>query len=133
MSTEADRVDADRAELIELERKRAEALIRRDAAALDALWPADLMHIHSTGSVMGKDELMRYVLETLQFLQLERSELNVQVYGDAALMTGRQKARMRRADKPEAVNAESWVTQLWVRRGGGWVQNHFHSVRAAEG
>ena len=56
---------------------------------------------------------MRYVLETLQFLELERSDLKVQVYGDAALMTGRQKARMRRVDKPEPVNAESWVTQLW--------------------
>jgi hypothetical protein len=125
--------ETDRVRLIELERQRADALIRRDAAALDALWPADLMHIHSTGTVMGKDELMRYVLETLQFLLLERSELKVQVFGDAALMTGRQRARMQRADKPEPVNAESWVTQLWVRRPGGWVQSHFHSVRAAEG
>jgi len=125
--------EADRAELIELERQRAEALIRRDAATLDALWPADLMHIHSTGTVMGKDELMRYVLETLQFLELTRSDLKVQVYGDAALMTGRQLARMRRLDKPEPVNAQSWVTQFWVRRPGGWVQSHFHSVRAAEG
>jgi len=125
--------EADRAELIELERQRAEALIRRDAATLDALWPADLMHIHSTGTVMGKDELMRYVLETLQFLELTRSDLKVQVYGDAALMTGRQLARMRRLDKPEPVNAQSWVTQFWVRRPSGWVQSHFHSVRAAEG
>jgi hypothetical protein len=77
-------VETDRARLIELERQRADALIRRDAAMLDALWPADLMHIHSTGTVMGKDQLMRYVLETLQFLELGRSELKVQVYGDAA-------------------------------------------------
>jgi len=91
------------------------------------------MHIHSTGQVMGKDQLMRYVLETLQFLQLERSELLVHVYADAALMTGRQHARMQRLDKPDPVNAESWVTQFWVRRPGGWVQSHFHSVRAAEG
>jgi ketosteroid isomerase-like protein len=125
--------ETERLRLIELERQRADALIRRDAVVLDALWPADLMHIHSTGQVMGKDELMRYVLETLQFLQLERSELTVQIYGDAALMTGRQRARMQRADKPEPVNAESWVTQLWVKRPGGWVQSHFHSVRAAAG
>ena len=125
--------ETERLRLIDLERQRADALIRRDAVVLDALWPADLMHIHSTGQVMGKDELMRYVLETLQFLQLERSELTVQIYGDAALMTGRQRARMQRADKPEPVNAESWVTQLWVKRPGGWVQSHFHSVRAAAG
>jgi ketosteroid isomerase-like protein len=125
--------ESDHADLVELERRRAQALIGRDAAALDALWPADLMHIHSTGTVMGKDELMRYVLETLQFLQLERSELKVQLYGDAALMTGRQHARMRRADKSDPVNSESWVTQLWVRRSNGWVQSHFHSVRAPEG
>lgn len=123
----------DRAKLIELERQRAAALIQRDAATLDALWPADLMHIHSTGTVMGKEELMRYVLQTVRFLKLERSELAVQIYGDAALMTGRQQARMQRVDKPEPAEAESWVTQLWVRRPGGWVQTHFHSVRAPGG
>ena len=42
------------AQLIELERLRGEALIRRDAVALDTLWPADLMHIHSTGTVMER-------------------------------------------------------------------------------
>jgi ketosteroid isomerase-like protein len=121
------------ADLIELERRRGEALIGRDAATLEALMAADLVHIHSTGTVMNKAQLMDYVMTVLQFLELERSELKVQVYGNVAVMTGRMRARMQRADKPEPVSAESWVTQVWVRQAHGWVQSHFHSVRAASG
>jgi ketosteroid isomerase-like protein len=121
------------ATLIDLERRRGEALIRRDAATLEALMPAELVHIHSTGTLMNKAQLMDYVMTTLQFLELERSELKVQVYGDVAIMTGRMHSRMQRADKPEPVSAESWVTQVWVRQPRGWVQTHFHAVRAANG
>jgi ketosteroid isomerase-like protein len=121
------------ATLIDLERQRAQALIRRDAAALEALMPAELVHIHSTGTVMNKSQLMDYVMTTLQFLELERSELKVQVFGDVAVMTGRMHARMQRVDKPEPVSADSWVTQVWVRQERGWVQSHFHAVRAANG
>jgi ketosteroid isomerase-like protein len=118
------------AALIELERRRGEALVRRDAVALETLWPSDLVHIHSTGTVMNKMQLMDYVMTTLQFLEVERSELKVQVLGHVAIMTGRMHTRMQRVDKPDPVSADSWVTQVWVRHERGWVQSHFHAVRA---
>ena len=60
--------------------------------------------------------------------------MNEQTVAMRSLMERWQAAtEKQRTDKPEPVNAESWVTQLWVRRPGGWVQSHFHSVRAAEG
>jgi ketosteroid isomerase-like protein len=70
-------------------------------------------------------------LQTLHFLSVERSELRVRVFGDVALMTGRMRTRMQRVDAPAPIEAESWVTQLWLRRADTWVQGHFHSVRAA--
>ena len=117
--------------LMDLERRRGAALVARDAAALDALFPDELLHIHSTGNAMNKSELMNYVLQVLQFLEVRRSELQVHLYGDVAVMTGKMQTRMQRVDKPEAVSAESWVTQVWVRRGAAWVQTNFHAVRAA--
>lgn len=119
------------AELIELERRRGAALVARDAAALDALFPDELVHIHSTGNVMNKPEIMNYVLKVLQFFDVQRSDVKVQLYGDVAVMTGRMATRMQRVDKPDVVSADSWVTQVWVRRAGTWVQTNFHATRAA--
>jgi len=117
--------------LVELERRRGAALVARDATVLESLFPEDLLHIHSTGNVMNKTELMHYVMQVLQFLEVKRSDLQVRMHGDVAVMTGKMQTRMQRVDKPEAVSAESWVTQVWVKRAGTWVQTNFHAVRAA--
>ena len=119
-------------ELLALEQKRGEALVRRDAVALDALFTDDLVHIHSVGTVMNKSELMHYVMQVLQFLTVTRSELAVRQHGDVAVMTGRMKNSMQRADKPDVVWADAWVTQVWVRTPSGWRQSHFHACRVAE-
>jgi ketosteroid isomerase-like protein len=119
-------------ELLALEQRRGEALVRRDAAALEALFTDDLVHIHSTGNVMNKAELLHYVLRVLQFLSVTRSDLKVRQYGDVAVMTGRMKNSMQRADKPEVIWADAWVTQVWARTPGGWRQSSFHACRAAE-
>jgi ketosteroid isomerase-like protein len=119
------------AEVLEQERRRGQALVARDEATLRALFADDLVHIHSTGNLNNKSELMHHVMHVLLFLSVERSELKVAVHGDVAVMSGRMNAQMRRFDKPEATATESWVTQVWVRRGAAWVQTHFQATRAA--
>src|SRR5580704_8503720 len=123
--------DTEIAALTALEQKRGAALVARDQATLESLFPDDLVHIHSTGNVMGRTELLRYVMQTLHFLEVRRSELDVRLHGQVAVMTGKMKTKMQRVDKPEPVEAESWVTQVWVKRGASWVQTNFHAVRAA--
>lgn len=122
---------ADITAVTELEQRRGAALVSRDQALLDSLFPDDLVHIHSTGNVMNKPELIQYVMKTLQFLDVQRSDLSVRLHGNVAVMTGKMKTRMQRVDKPDPVEAESWVTQVWVKRAGKWVQTNFHAVRAA--
>jgi uncharacterized protein (TIGR02246 family) len=122
---------ATEAELVKLEEKRAAALVARDAAALEALFADDLVHIHTTGNQMDKRELIHYVTHVLQFLSLARSNVKVRVYGNCAVMTGTMTSSMRRTDKPEPINAEALVTQVWVKSGGGWKLTSFHATRAA--
>ncbi|MFT3907478.1 MAG: nuclear transport factor 2 family protein [Steroidobacteraceae bacterium] len=119
------------AELIALEHNRGAALVARDAAALDALFPDDLVHIHTTGQQMNKQELLHYVLHVLQFLAVTRADLKVAVHGDVAVMTGKMRNTMKRVDKPEPVTTDALVTQVWVRTGSGWRQSNFHACRAA--
>jgi Domain of unknown function (DUF4440) len=119
------------AELTQLEARRGAALVNRDAAQLDALFSDELVHIHSTGNQMNKAELMHYVMQTLQFLSVQRSDLKVRVYGNCAVMTGRMFNTMRRFDKTETVSADAWVTQVWVSTSKGWQQVSFQATRAA--
>jgi Domain of unknown function (DUF4440) len=118
------------AELMQLEQRRGVALVNRDAAQLDALFSDDLVHIHSTGLRMSKPELMHYVMQTLQFLSVQRSDLKLRVYGNCAVMTGRMFNTMRRFDKTETVSADAWVTQVWVSTSKGWQQVSFQATRA---
>jgi nitrate reductase assembly molybdenum cofactor insertion protein NarJ len=72
------------------------------------------------------------VLNVLQFLSVTRSEVQVQLYGDIAVMTGKMRNSMQRVDKPDVVTADALVTQVWVIQEGVWRQSHFHACRAAE-
>jgi ketosteroid isomerase-like protein len=120
------------AELIELERQRGVALVQRDEAALNNLFCDDLVHTHTTGNSMNKTELIHYVMKVLQFLTVTRSNLQVRVYGNTAVMTGAMRNSMQRVDRPDVVTADALVTQVWVRMAGGWKLCSFHACRAAE-
>jgi nitrate reductase assembly molybdenum cofactor insertion protein NarJ len=118
-------------QLMVLEERRAAALVERDRSQLEALFTPDLVHIHSTGIQMNKTELIDYVMHVLEFLSVTRSDLTIRVYGDVAVMSGRMRNTMRRADKPEPITADALVTQVWVLEHGSWRQSHFHACRAA--
>jgi nitrate reductase assembly molybdenum cofactor insertion protein NarJ len=118
-------------QLIALEALRGTALVERNRAQLEALFTADLVHIHSTGTQMNKSELIDYVMNVLEFLSVTRSELVIKVCGEVAIMTGRMRNTMRRLDKPEPISADALVTQVWVCERGSWRQSHFHACRAA--
>lgn len=118
-------------QLIALEEQRGRALVARNRSQLEALFTTDLVHIHSTGIQMNRTELIDYVMNVLEFLSVTRSELAVKVCGDVAIMTGRMRNSMRRADKPEPISADALVTQVWIHEQGSWRQSHFHACRAA--
>lgn len=118
-------------QLIALEALRGTALVERNRAQLEALFTADLIHIHSTGTQMTKPELIDYVMNVLEFLSVTRSELTIKLCGEVAIMTGRMRNTMRRADKPEPITADALVTQVWINERGTWRQSHFHACRAA--
>jgi ketosteroid isomerase-like protein len=127
MSTQADQL-----QLMALESQRCTALVSRDRALLETLFSDQLLHVHSTGEQMNKAELLRYVLQVLQFLSVERGPLSLQVRGDVAVMFGSMRTRMQRIDKPDVVSAESLVTQVWVRENGRWQLVNFHACRTAD-
>ena len=116
----------DRRDVLRAEERRRAALVAVDMATLDALFADDLIHVHSTGLIHDKAQLLRHIEANRAFLAIERGDLAVRLYGDIAIMTGPMTNRMRRGSDGTAL-LDGTVTQVLRRQGGeAWRFVSFH-------
>ncbi len=116
------------------EKDRRDALVNDDMAKLADLVTDDLVHVHTTGIVQGKEEFLGHAGQFLRFLEVERGPLTIRALGpDGAVMTGTMTNTVKRRDLDERVTVQAFVTQLWVRRDGTWRIASFHATRLPEG
>lgn len=125
-----DRQLADSLELIRLEAVWNDAHVRGDAEALDHLWANGLVVTVPGMSVMTKPDVIGFVrFGRMRFLRYETSDLRIQVYENAALVTGRPE---RARDFEGRVIADHWrFTKMYVRRTGEWRVVAFHASQLA--
>jgi ketosteroid isomerase-like protein len=120
-------------ELTGRERARRDALVNDDMAALADLVTDDLVHVHTTGNVQGKAELLGHAGGFLRFIEVERGPLTIRRIGEnAAVMTGAMTNTVKRRDVDERVTVRAFVTQVWVRQNERWRVASFHATRLPE-
>jgi len=118
-------------ELTAREAERRQALVDDDMPRLAELMRDDLVHIHTTGIVQGKAELLGHAGTFLQFLNVQRGPLTIRaVSPTVAVMTGTMTNTVKRRDHDERVVVESVVTQVWVREADAWRVASFQATRA---
>lgn len=116
--------------LLAREAERRQALVSDDMALLAELLTEDLIHVHTTGAVHGKADLIGHAGSFLQFLNVERGPLTIRrLCADAAIMTGPMTNTVRRRGHDEQVTVRAFVTQVWALREGQWKVASFHAVR----
>lgn len=109
-------------ELITLENKWGEAIIKRDPASIGMLrdrLTADEFIMMFDGSVFTKAQYFEYV-NTIKddIVSFVMDEWNVRVYGDAAVIMGRGTMKMRSAGEE---TSNQWrFTDTWIKRAGRW-------------
>lgn len=112
------------------EQERRDALVADDMMLFADLVADDIVHVHTTGQVHTKADLLRHVGAFLRFLKVDRGPLLVRRIGpDAAVMTGPMTNTVQRRGHDEQVTVDAFVTQVWVRREGRWQIASFHAVR----
>jgi uncharacterized protein (TIGR02246 family) len=117
-------------ELLEAERSRRDALVADDMTAFAFLIAEDVTHVHTTGIVHGKDELLRHAGGFLRFIDIERRDLRVRMIDeDHVVMTGGMTNIVARRGHDERVTVNAFVTQVWERRDGRWQIINFHATR----
>lgn len=108
------------AEIREVERRRQQALIDVDLAALDDLFEESLVHIHAPGLIHTKALLLEHTATRRAYLAIDRGRLNIRVVGDVAVVTGPITNRLRSPDGSERVLAGVATQVLHRGDDGNW-------------
>lgn len=113
--------DAEDTNILAIEREIMAAIRNKDAAALEPLLGDEFCYRTHFGAETDKAGFLQSVVSTpFEILSLHGEELNVNVYGDTAVLTGVQIAEAR---PPEGETEESVVafTDVFLRRDRRWL------------
>lgn len=107
-------------EILEAAKRRAAALVERDAAALLALHHPDLRWTTHRGDVLDRESYVRGNTEgELMWIEQRLENAVVVIEGDTAVLTGMVVDEVERDGRSETFRLR--LTQTWVRTGEGWV------------
>jgi len=112
-----------------LDTERIQAQIHADAAALERIYADDFIGVGPSGTVRTKPQVISdFTSGDLKFQSITTDDVQVRVYGDAAVETGR--STMDGQDKGKAVPRDTRFTRVWVKQQGRWrlVANHYSST-----
>ena len=122
----------EKALILEAERRRQSAVVEIDLATLDDLFAEDLIHVHSTGLVHRKRELLRHIDRKRGFIAIERGELDIRIEENVAVMTGPITNRMRGNTGASEIIMHGFVTQVLRRYPDAWRFTNFQLTVTAE-
>ncbi|MFD1625977.1 nuclear transport factor 2 family protein [Azospirillum griseum] len=120
---------ADKAAILALEDARQRAMIAADWGALADLLADDYLHIHTTGVIQTRQDLLDYVKGGLKFVAITRDHLRLRLFGDTAILTGDMVNTVLGPQGGDPIVVSSICTQVWLKRDGVWKEVSFQSTR----
>lgn len=120
---------ADNAQMIiELDRKRMQAMAAKDVATLEAVLADDLVYAHSSARLDTKKSLIGAMLSgATVYTSLEPSDVKAQDLGDAVVLTGIAQIKVVSNGTPNAFGVR--FTDVYARRNGNWQMVTWQSTR----
>lgn len=113
-------------QLKKLENDWAQAEVKKDFAGLDRIMADEYTFTDPDGKIFGKAQTIASFKTDANVLTSEVvSELTVQIYGDAAVVTGLTKETIKGKDRGDTYR----FTDTWVKRGSAWQCVAGHSSR----
>jgi ketosteroid isomerase-like protein len=122
---------ADIARLREIQRELSAAWTARDRATIERLIAPDWVVTHVAGQRITRAEVFRDMLESdaTHLISSEADEVEVRVFGDAAVVTGQTHAQGTQSGAPFDVRLR--FTDVFVRRGDQWQAVASHATLIA--
>lgn len=118
--------------LRELERELNTAVVRGDAATFDRLLADDFTHTSQDGRFRTRVEWMKgRVQGKTNYVSYDVDDLQIRIYGEAAVATGMSKPSWRESDGTLASGRYRFL-RVWARRDGHWRAVAFQSTRVLD-
>ena len=110
----------------QLDSERIQAQINADTVALKRIYADDFIGVGPSGTVRTKPQVISdFTSGGLKFQSITTDEVQVRIYGNTAVETGR--SIMIGQDKNKVVPRDNRFTRVWVKLHGRWqlVANHY--------
>ena len=116
----SDKTDARINHLLLAEERRCAALIEKDVEALRGLVTADYVHTHGNGHMDDHESYFAMLAGPIVYTKMDRRDLSVRLYGDAAVMVGDLAVAVKPHPDAETISVSFRVQQVWIGGGGEW-------------
>jgi ketosteroid isomerase-like protein len=107
---------------------RCSAIKAQDFEKLQTLMHPSLIHVHTRGNQDTRESYLKYLSEVIEILDVRRGDLQISIYGECAVMTGRQYNTARLRGHEPIVEIEAQVMQVWAYEAGRWQQVAFQAT-----
>ena len=125
-SSQAESQRADVTDLTRLACEAGQAYARRDMASLERLTAEDYVQTDVRGAQLDRSAWLVFVKDRKSELTIECDDVQVRVYGDGAVVTGRWKYSLSR-DGGRLPTVTRW-TSFWSRYPDGWKRHAFQNT-----
>ena len=103
----------------QLVNEQANAQQKNDTAALERIWADDFTFTNSSGEVQTKAQRLAEIKSgELKFESIRIDDVQVRVYGDTAVVTGRGTVKGQR--RGQDLTGQSRSTSVYVKKQGRW-------------
>ncbi|HXH10337.1 MAG TPA: nuclear transport factor 2 family protein [Alphaproteobacteria bacterium] len=117
--------------IIELDRKRMNAMAQKDIATLNALLSDDLVYTHSTARLDTKKSLIEGMESgKTVYTAVEPSDVKAQDLGNAVVLTGAARISVMSSGKPNSFRVR--FTDVYANNNGQWQMVTWQSTRIPE-
>ena len=121
---------ADEKAVMDAEKQRFDAQVKKDYAVLEKVLADDLIYTHSSGNTDGKQSYIQSIRDgKSNYAAIDPQEQKVRVYGNTAVVNGRCVVKMNNNNTPTELNLR--YTDVYVKKGGQWQMVTWQSLRLA--
>jgi ketosteroid isomerase-like protein len=96
-----------------------EAMLKKDRAALEKIFHADLTYGHSSAKVENKAQAVAHMVDGLGWDAIELAATTVRLQGNVAIVNGNADFHERKKDQP-TTTAKLLILTVWVKGPHGW-------------
>jgi ketosteroid isomerase-like protein len=114
--------------IIDLDKKRMQAMAEKDFATLDVVLADDLIYTHSSARLDSKKSLIGNMQSgATVYTSVEPADVKAQDLGDAVVLTGVAQIKVVSQGKPNAFGVR--FTDVYAKRNGRWQMVTWQSTR----